>query len=411
MKMNVKKFFGMFQRFFLNKKVLELVARLFIFFIIVLFLLYFLIKANQKKKIKGLDTTVKMSIFNDGSSGTMAFKELLESLNYKVDKIMEPLNSIGLIDKAKGNKSNFIDNQGIILIIEPEAFFQKKDNKTLEKIAGKGSIIMIFSELSYKVQNIINPPESDDSFFSEEDLKVYRDASSDLIKISYDRNRIFYDVRQLFFRGRKRINKFGKGWKVIARDKEGILIIEKKVGKGSIIVVSESGFISNLNIREHDNALFGCRLVSFYSRNFNDKNIYFDEFHHGFHKKYTLLYFIARKEYFAIILQAIIFFIFIFYLINIKFGQLKIFITNERKKIFYFSESMAGLLIKRKYSGNIYEKLKNNYHLLTKLKPYNFNKENLENIDSFIEKNKKKKKRINLIKKLFLIIKKNTIKK
>lgn len=96
-----------------------------------------------------------------------------------------------------------------------------------------------------------------------------------------------------------------------------------------------------------------------------------------------------------------------FYLINIKFGQNKISITSERKKIFYFTESVAELFSKRKFTVNIFEKIINNFHSMLKLKPYYYKKEALEYFDTFVDKNRNKKVRVNLIKKIFLIIKKN----
>ncbi len=407
---NVKKFLEIFQKFFLNKKIINLILRFVIFFIIIVFLLYFFEKLVLKNKKKSLDNIINMSIFNDGSSGTMAFKELLESLNYNVEKLMEPLIGfkISSINNDK-NKKN-INEPGIILIIEPDSFFQNKDNKTLEEIAKKGFIVIIFSESSYKIGSLLKPSLEDNSFSFDKELDVYKDVSSDLIKIVYDKNKMFSDVNQLLFDGKKRINKFEKGWNIITKDKEGILVVEKKTGKGAIVIVSESNCISNLNIRKEDNAVFGSRLISYYSRKYNSFNIYFDEFHHGFHKKYTLLYFIAQNEYFSIVLQIIIFLMLLFYLINFKFGQYKISISNERKKIFYFTESVAELFSKRKFTINIFEKIISNFHSMLKLKPYYYKKEALEYFDSFVDKNRNKKGSVNLIKKIFLIIKKNEYK-
>lgn len=410
MRENVKKFLETFQKFFLNKKIIELVLRFIVFFIIIVFLLYIFEKLVLKDKKKSLDGISKMSIFNDGSSGTMAFKELLESLNYNVKKLMEPLVGFYISNDNNNEDKENKNEPGIILIIEPESSFQSEDNKLLEDMAKKGFIVMIFSEFGNKIGYLLKPSLEEKAISFDKEPGIYKDVSSDLIKIAYDKNKMFSDVNKLLFDGKKRINKFEKGWNVLTRDKEGVLIVDKKVGKGAIVIISESSCISNLNIRKEDNAVFGARLVSYYSKEYNNLNVYFDEFHHGFHKKYTLLYFIVQKKYFSILLQIILFLISLFYLINIKFGQNKITITSERKKIFYFTESVAELFSKRKFAINIYEKTINNFHAMLKLKPYCYKKEALESFDSFIENNKNKKGNVNLIKKIFLIIKRNECK-
>ncbi|MBN2547448.1 MAG: hypothetical protein JXB50_16710, partial [Spirochaetes bacterium] len=127
---------------------------------------------------------------------------------------------------------------------------------------------------------------------------------------------------------------------------------------------------------------------------------------HGFHKKFTFLYFIAKKEYSALILQVTLFLLLLFYFINIRFGQYKTVLSEEKKTIFYLSEGISGILSKRKYSENIYEKIKNNFFLMLKLKPHHYKREAKEQVEDLIRDNINKNKSTGLIKKFYRVLKK-----
>jgi len=236
--------------------------------------------------------------------------------------------------------------------------------------------------------------------------KVFIDVSADTTRIIYDKNKSFARVNNLYLNGKKRFINPGIEWKEIIIDDQGVLAIEKKVGTGRIVLFSESDFLSNMHIRKEDNVLFAYNLISDYSAGFKDKIVYFEEYHHGFHKKFTFLYFFAKKEYSALILQTLLFFFMLFYYINIRFGQYRIMLSDEKKRIFYLSEGISGILSKRKYTENIYEKIKNNFFLMLKLKPYHYKKEAKEQVEELLKDFRDKNKNTGLIKKLFITMKK-----
>ncbi|MBN2546182.1 MAG: hypothetical protein JXB50_10325, partial [Spirochaetes bacterium] len=257
----------------------------------------------MKNKKRKPDTFPNMTVYNDGSSGTMAVKELLESFDYKIEKIMEPLSSYKM-----AKKKSFFDNPGLLLIIEPQYYFKSKDVKILEEIAEKGFNIIIFSDYGSKVNSFVDASADVNSYsYILGNSKIYKDVSTDITSVVYDRTKKLSMLNNLYLNGKKRIVKQDKEWKQIIMDNEGILAIEKNIGEGKIVIVSESDFLSNWNIRKEDNALFAYQLISYYSGKFNDKIVYFEEYHHGFHKKFTFLYFIAKKEYSALILQVTLF--------------------------------------------------------------------------------------------------------
>lgn len=391
-----------------NKKLIDLIIRIAIIFAI-LFVVYFVGARLQKTMKNPHDRIVRMSVFNSGSSGVMALKELLEQSDFEVKKIVEPLVSFDTPTNKtlkSFSRETVFKHTGLILIIEPETTIGIKMADSIRHKAEEGYTVIVFSDNNIKLRDLIFYEEKKGGLFNDKRTKVMEPADSEITTIKLDKHKLFDEIKELHLPGERRFKNWRKDWKPILIDSQGTLIIEKTVGKGKIIVVSDSLFMSNYHLRKKDNGLFAYRLISAYHENGTPLTpIYFDEFHHGYHKRLTMLYFVAKREYSNILLQITLFLILLFYMLGVRFGQYRNRVLPDAERIYYFSEGMASLMSKRQYHNDIFDLIKSNHKKMSMLKGKKRSKDISKQID-VIEKRDNKSRRS--IEKLFDICHRNT---
>jgi hypothetical protein len=333
---------------------------------------------KYSKKKNRPDQYIRMSVYNPGSSGSMALREFFEALNLKTEKILRPM--------IKFNPKNNNSAKGTILIIEPDIPMQKSEVDSIELKAKDGYNIIIMTAFEHKVAPLFDKYLKTGTIAggSGEHMKT---AAHNETSLTYDRYNIFKDVKTVNLISKKRFVKWAGGWQRIAGDDSGAIAIMKKIDKGNLIMISDAPFVSNLNIRDSDNGVFIYRMV----KHFTGKGrVYFDEYCHGFSQSFTLLYFIARSEYFYIVLQIVIFLILLAIPAGVKFGQYRKDIKPADGKIFYLSKGLAGLMESRKYSRELLYLMVKNYKKMAMIKQESASKDKLDLINKLTNMNKSK---------------------
>ena len=396
MKRIVKKFIQMFIQSFRNKERIDFIVRLAVFSAMLFFLFYFINTYLGDRNY--LEKHVKMSIYNDGSSGTSALKEFLSACGIKVGRILKPL--IRDINHKSNKKGSYKGND-VILIFEPETIFSPDDVEIVNLRAKQGATIMIFTGYDNKIAYFLQKKKAKYSLFAQQTNKYFITAPRQKTKIRYDCFRICGDVNSLELVSKKRFKKYDKHWRIMLEDKYGPIALYRKISKGKVILFSDAQFASNYYIRKQDNCIFIYRLIKYFMRK---SPVYFNEYYHGFQKRYTLLYFAASKKSLNIILQIFLFFGFVFLASGVRFGQLKSREETKQQKIYYYSEGMSNLLAKRGYRTRLFDMMLKNYMRISGLKASGRDKAKLMQINKLKMSLKNKKTGIRDLNRLYKII-------
>jgi hypothetical protein len=350
--------------------------------IVILGVAYFIRYRVAESEARFRDRYVSMSSFNDGSSGTMALREFLDSLELDTKPVMESMAAERTPTPDIFKPQSVFDKDGVILVIEPRLIIEPEDVAVFERKAGEGYTLIFLSDSDDKIIRFLFPEaESIDMFSLNREWTVSINNPSN--KISFDRYKIFDGVDNIYFPGNIRLRKVPEGWSGVARDKDGFLIIERKIDNGKLVVVSDSQFLSNIYIRRADNGFLAYRLISHYLADAD--TVYFDEYNHGYRRHLTMLYFLARPEYRNIILHALILVILFFIAIGVRFGQLKYVPDIEDGRIYYYSEGMSGLIAKRQFEKEIFNKITDNYTKLARIYPGKIRRRVMREIEDLSE--------------------------
>ncbi|MCX7679032.1 MAG: hypothetical protein N2316_07410 [Spirochaetes bacterium] len=327
-----------------NKKNFILIALIISFFLVLAVVA--LIISHTSKKPTPIEERFFPSTFNTGSSGTMAFREFLHSVGIDTTTYMRSFEQFSF---QKNNEKS----AGLILFIEPQIPLQKKEILNFATLCKQGTNIVVFTSCEEKIAGIMRTLSEE--YFPKIKPGMY------LTQVNRSRTSIhlshILNVRKSYILelpGKKRFYTFPREWEILAFDREGVFLIRKSYGKGSLILVSDSEFISNRFLRKEQNGLFAFRLIEYCAQG---KTVIFDEFHHGFRRRFTLFYFIAQTRYLIFILHLVLFFIALAFASFIRFGQIHISQEKKYEKIFFFSKGMASLLAKKRFATNLAQML------------------------------------------------------
>jgi hypothetical protein len=356
--MNAGKYWDKLKPFYRSKSFKSTAVILVVLSAVLIGALYIMerVKADRPKEH---DLFPDRSIFNSGTSGTMALLEYFSALGLKPEQITEPLVDFYARTEFYTNEDNWFITQeksaaaGVILCVEPGGIFTKDDAALFEKFADGGFTVMIFTGDSMKIAEFIAPEDedpteapADDGFKHVAFFSVYTNIS----KIVKDPAGIFKDIKTLVMPDMHRFTIWNMKWDPLVIDSLGTLALARKIGKGHIVLVSDSEFLSNLKLREGDNGAFIYRMVSHYA---NNGIVYFDEYHHGIQGQMTIFYFIAKPEFRHLIVQAALFLLVYFFAAGLRFGRYRYPRDAREEKIYYYSEGMAGLLGRRRFAERL----------------------------------------------------------
>jgi len=257
--------------------------------------------------------------------------------------------------------------------VEPSVIFSRDDVALFEHIAEGGFTVMIFTGDSMKIGRFI-APEGENPDTHDADLidavkfnKVFTNTS----KIVKDTMGLFKDIKSLALPDMRRFSMWSMKWEPLVIDSQGTSALSRKIGKGHIVLMSDSGFLSNLKLREGDNGAFIYRLVAHFA---GDGAVYFDEYHHGIQGQMTIFYFLAKPEFRHLIVQAALFLLIYFFAAGVRFGRYRYTNIARAERIYYYSEGMAGILGHRRFADRLLTLARENLTRLAVLLPNRYPK-------------------------------------
>lgn len=337
---------------------------------------------------------VRMSVFNSGSTGTMALREFLEGMGLATGKIMRTLDRFDLETAGGGTKP------GMMAVFEPELPLQKKEVLMFTSLAERGVNVLAAAAGEEKIAGILHtlsaekyPKVRGDMY-----LEDVRDSSAKAVR----GGDFVRDVRALELPGKKRFRTWHRDWEVLARDRQGVFALRKRVGRGSIVLLSDGEFASNIYLGKADNGIFAWRLFSMMA---GGGAVRFDEFHHGYSRSYTLLYFLARREYLAVAFQSVLFFSLLAAAAWVRFGQVRPARGNDGETIFYFTRGMAGLMEERRYRADLASLMVSNFRRMDALRKDSVSADRLRRAEDLLEELGGKAPGRKVLRKLFNIVK------
>jgi len=101
-----------------------------------------------------------------------------------------------------------------------------------------------------------------------------------------------------------------------AGDQRGPALISRPVGKGQIIALADAGALSNGHIEEADNVILAANLISLAGG-----PVYFDEYHHGYRHRTTLVSLLFRPPALWVTLQVLFALVLFVHAASRRFGR------------------------------------------------------------------------------------------
>lgn len=99
-------------------------------------------------------------------------------------------------------------------------------------------------------------------------------------------------------------------WALRGKDKHGPLWLERTMGSGEVVAISDDSLLSNERVGEQDNFRFLLSIVNAPSAS---ESVLFDEFHHGYGSVDTVSTFFKASVFYVILAQLLILALFYFY--------------------------------------------------------------------------------------------------
>jgi hypothetical protein len=340
---------------------------------------------------------VRMSVFNSGSSGTMALREFIEGMGVTTGRILRTLDRF---DLETAGRNGGVKNPGLVVIFEPELPLQKKEVLMLTALAERGVNVLAASAGEEKIAGILHTlsAEKFPKVRGEMYLEDVHESASKTVRGSD----VVRNVRALELPGKKRFRTWHRDWEVLLRDRQGVLALRKRIGSGSIVLLSDGEFASNINLGKADNGLFAWNLIRAYA---GGSAVQFDEYHHGYSRRFTLLYFLARREYLAVAIQAVLFFSLLAAAAWVRFGQVRTARRDGDETIFYFTRGMAGLMEERRYRGDLASLMVSNFRRMDALRKDAAPVDRLRRAEDLLKKLEGKAPGRRVLRKLFNIVK------
>ncbi len=207
------------------------------------------------------------SMHNAKAGGVKALNLLLEQQGYKVADLRSPWNTLQ-------------NSAGLLIAIEP---FERTRPVLEGEIAALTRWVQNGGHLLYLVAAPERPYDPKDSLTGDIAVIGSKQTAPTQIKpkSEFAADPVMQGVALLNIGGPVRLQaKAGSPYRVLARDKDGNLILEKTVGKGKFWAIASTSLASNAGIREDDNAVFLVNLVTA-AVGTTSKTVLFDEYHHG----------------------------------------------------------------------------------------------------------------------------------
>lgn len=202
------------------------------------------------------------SSLNPRSAGNKALFLLYRRLGFSVGRLETNWDSAG-------------NNTGLLIVIEPlddDRLPSKSEASHLANWIRKGGVLL------YAVTLPARPVDSKDPIAGDLAIEKADDTLSASTPNLSD-SPLLANVKSITVQSPVRLIP-SPAYRILFSDNQGPVTVEKNIGKGGVIVVSDNLLLSNGGIAQADNALFLSNIAAAYSP-IGGKKILFDEYHHG----------------------------------------------------------------------------------------------------------------------------------
>ena len=148
-------------------------------------------------------------------------------------------------------------------------------------------------------------------------------------------------VRQISASAVSRWRETPSGWKNLAADQDGPLILSKQLGRGKVVAISDPSFLANRHISEEQNLKLALALMLQDPR---PAAILFDEYHHGYIQPETIWHYVVTSSFAWIWLQLAIGLGLFFYSRRAQYaGRFRTMAAPAGRSTLEYVDSMAGI--------------------------------------------------------------------
>ncbi|MEW6531163.1 MAG: DUF4350 domain-containing protein [Thermodesulfobacteriota bacterium] len=131
------------------------------------------------------------------------------------------------------------------------------------------------------------------------------------------------------------------GWKNLAADEDGPLILSKRLGRGQVVAISDPSFLGNRHVSEEQNLKLALALMLQDPR---PAAILFDEYHHGYIQPETIWHYVVTSSFAWIWLQLAIGLGLFFYSRRAQYaGRFRTMAAPAGRSTLEYVDSMAGI--------------------------------------------------------------------
>lgn len=247
------------------------------------------------------DRSPVASTFSSGEEGCKALYLALEALQLPVERL-------------RTDFTRLKDRKGVLVVVSPQrTSIRPREQERLKQWIEKGNRLVLFqaADRSAKQEEAAKPGREPRSvagrsrqndlgrMFGLSLLKI-GDGSRESVSVSFPG---IQDVKGISVSRSARWKDGPEGWRTIARDKDGPVVVEGKVGRGSVAAVSDPTLVSNRYLPLEHNMRLVLALLLGPAR---PAAILFDEHHHGYAVAESFWKFVGSSVFLWLIVQCLV---------------------------------------------------------------------------------------------------------
>lgn len=203
------------------------------------------------------------SSLNNRPQGTKALFRLFGTMPYTVRRLTDPWTTLTLRD-------------GLLVVIEKFDAARQPSEAEVRALAGwarQGGTVLYF------VEEPARPLDAGDPLAGDVAIIDARDTPSHAAPVTA--SPLTRGVTAISVSSKVRLAPAGRSaWQTLFRDEYGVIVAQKPLGKGRVIVAADPLLVSNQGVPQADNVVFLANAVQS-AIGQTERDVVFDEYHHG----------------------------------------------------------------------------------------------------------------------------------
>jgi len=209
----------------------------------------------------GLRTTRSTNV-----DGMLACYELFKRLEIPVERSNRML------------LSRQIEDAGVVFVIDPRLPMNTGEIVDLGAWIERGGVLVVSQDMGFVKE--LDPAMAD---LMREDRSYRADPSGPrTLPLSRDVRAVSLDANDTFALKLPDERAPRKAMEPLFEDRYGVRIAEHRMGRGRLILLSDSSFLDNEHLGAEDNSVLAVNLVSYAMSRSTTRKVLFDEYHFGF---------------------------------------------------------------------------------------------------------------------------------